>query len=110
MGHPTNRTADEHLFHCWNEGMGIASTKKSLSQSVNVEMSTDEIQQAFAKISDRFYVKAEPKPAKVSEKPLDFSKDYDRKCEVCGETPVVYITGMCGPCTFGEADTVAGNW
>jgi len=21
-----------------------------------------------------------------------------------------HFTGMCGPCTFGEANTVAGNW
>lgn len=31
-------------------------------------------------------------------------------CEVCGASPVVPITGMCGPCTFGEADTAGGNW
>lgn len=30
--------------------------------------------------------------------------DYSRKCEVCGATPVVNVSGMCGPCTFGEAD------
>jgi hypothetical protein len=36
--------------------------------------------------------------------------DWTSQCEVCGATPVVPATGMCGPCTFGEADTVAGNW
>lgn len=34
--------------------------------------------------------------------------DYD--CIVCGQTPVLPLTEMCGPCTFGEADTVGGNW
>jgi len=36
--------------------------------------------------------------------------DWTKKCEVCGETPIVPLTGMCGPCTFGEADTAGGNW
>ena len=36
--------------------------------------------------------------------------DWSKKCEVCGETPVVPLTGLCGPCTFGEAETVGGNW
>lgn len=36
--------------------------------------------------------------------------DYSMTCEVCGETPVVPLTGLCGPCTFGEADTAGGNW
>jgi hypothetical protein len=36
--------------------------------------------------------------------------DWSRRCEVCGQSPVVPITGMCGPCTFGEAETVGGRW
>jgi len=36
--------------------------------------------------------------------------DWSGKCELCGEGPIVPATGMCGPCTFGEADTAAGNW
>lgn len=36
--------------------------------------------------------------------------DWDRKCEVCDEVPVVCSTGLCGPCTFGEAETTGGNW
>ena len=36
--------------------------------------------------------------------------DWGGECEVCGQSPIVPATGMCGPCTFGEADTVAGNW
>ena len=39
-----------------------------------------------------------------------FAADYTRECEVCGSKPVVNETGLCGPCTFGEADTVGGNW
>lgn len=39
-----------------------------------------------------------------------FAVDWTRKCEVCGETPVVNQTGLCGPCTFGEAETAGGNW
>lgn len=36
--------------------------------------------------------------------------DWKGKCELCGASPIVPITGMCGPCTFGEADTAGGNW
>lgn len=31
-------------------------------------------------------------------------------CTVCKATPTVYPTGLCGPCCFGEADTINGNW
>jgi hypothetical protein len=36
--------------------------------------------------------------------------DWSGKCEVCGESPIVPLTGLCGPCTFGEAETAGGNW
>lgn len=32
-------------------------------------------------------------------------------CECCEQyTVLVKDIGMCGPCTFGEADTLNGNW
>lgn len=40
----------------------------------------------------------------------DAEPDWSRKCSVCGQSPVVPATGLCGPCTFGEADTAGGNW
>jgi CO dehydrogenase/acetyl-CoA synthase alpha subunit len=40
----------------------------------------------------------------------DTAPDWNHNCEVCGQTPVVPLTGMCGPCTYGEADTAGGNW
>jgi hypothetical protein len=36
--------------------------------------------------------------------------DWTKKCEICGQSPIVPCTGMCGPCTFGEAETMYGNW
>lgn len=39
-----------------------------------------------------------------------FKADYKRKCECCKGKPVVMATGLCGPCTFGEAATAGGNW
>lgn len=36
--------------------------------------------------------------------------DWTKKCVVCGATPIVPMAGMCGPCTFGEAETAGGNW
>lgn len=40
----------------------------------------------------------------------DLEADWSGECEVCGASPILPLTGMCGPCTFGEADTVGGNW
>jgi hypothetical protein len=36
--------------------------------------------------------------------------DWSQQCEVCEATPIVPLTGLCGPCTFGEAETANGNW
>ena len=57
-------------------------------------------------------MKAEQKqPKKLNPEPKRGpSGDWSRKCEVCGAVPVVEETGMCGPCTFGEAETANGNW
>lgn len=43
----------------------------------------------------------------------DYGRDdhnYQVACSVCGAKPTVADTGLCGPCCFGEADTVGGNW
>lgn len=40
----------------------------------------------------------------------DTEPDWTRNCAVCGNTPILPATGMCGPCTFGEADTINGDW
>lgn len=39
-----------------------------------------------------------------------FRPDWERACEVCDQKPVVNATGLCGPCTWGEADTMNGEW
>lgn len=39
-----------------------------------------------------------------------FAADYTRECGACGSKPVVNASGLCGPCTFGEAETIGGNW
>lgn len=36
--------------------------------------------------------------------------DWNGSCDVCGMSPIVPLTGLCGPCTFGDADTAGGNW
>lgn len=40
----------------------------------------------------------------------DVEPDWTGKCSNCGASPVVPVTGMCGPCTFGEAETAGGEW
>lgn len=37
-------------------------------------------------------------------------KNYDVRCENCDAVPTVGDLGLCGPCTFGEAETADGNW
>ena len=49
-----------------------------------------------------------PDPIEHDEK--DLETDWTKKCENCGQTPIVPATGLCGPCTFGEAETMGGNW
>jgi ribosomal protein L37E len=36
--------------------------------------------------------------------------NWKKACESCGAKPTHPSTDMCGPCTFGEADTAGGNW
>ena len=47
-------------------------------------------------------------PEVASEEQME--PDWDHECEVCGAKPIVPLTGMCGPCTWGEAETAGGNW
>lgn len=48
--------------------------------------------------------------ARPYDNPQDMEPDWETKCMNCGAVPVVPATGMCGPCTFGEAETIGGNW
>lgn len=49
-----------------------------------------------------------PKPSAADDS--ETKPDWTGHCENCGQSPIVPATGMCGPCTFGEADTAGGNW
>lgn len=40
----------------------------------------------------------------------DGAKDHERECTNCGALPTVHPTELCGPCCFGEASTINGNW
>jgi len=44
------------------------------------------------------------------QEPDPFEKVWDVPCLVCDQVPTVRATELCGPCTFGEAETVGGNW
>lgn len=50
---------------------------------------------------------ANPKPRAAGN--ADFEPDWTRHCDNCHATPIVLLSGMCGPCTFGESET-GGNW
>ncbi len=38
------------------------------------------------------------------------TRNYEVGCENCDQKPTVGDTGLCGPCCFGEAETINGNW
>lgn len=40
----------------------------------------------------------------------DAEPNWQVECEVCGMVPTVGETQLCGPCCFGEAETIGGNW
>ena len=46
--------------------------------------------------------KADRKPPKSDILVAD--EDYGRRCMVCGQTPTIHPTGLCGACCCGEAD------
>lgn len=54
--------------------------------------------------------KKKPKPKELTKDDPEVRPDYSRGCSNCGDSPIVPVTGMCGPCTFGEAETAGGNW
>lgn len=37
-------------------------------------------------------------------------KDWLIPCQNCDAVPTVHPTQLCGPCCFGEAKTINGNW
>ncbi len=36
--------------------------------------------------------------------------DWRGSCMACGASPILPLTDLCGPCTFGDAETSGGNW
>lgn len=65
----------------------------------------------MSKVTIRWAKGHEPEGTAPAPTPVESPTDaIPGKCEVCGATPVMRLTGMCGPCTTGEADTVNGNW
>jgi len=48
-------------------------------------------------------MKAHPKEPAARKRIEKVYADYTRRCENCDASPVVSLTGLCGPCTFGEA-------
>lgn len=48
---------------------------------------------------------------KEAKQPQVLSKEKEWGiCASCGQEQPLTEVGMCGPCTFGEADTINGNW
>lgn len=49
-------------------------------------------------------------PDHTAKQKAQFRPSWIQKCDNCGQSPIVPVTNLCGPCTFGEADTVMGGW
>jgi hypothetical protein len=49
-------------------------------------------------------------PKKKKYRCKEVTPDWSGACCNCNASPILPATGMCGPCTFGEADTIGGNW
>ena len=45
-----------------------------------------------------------------SDKLKNGDQDWDTPCQNCEQVPTVHPTQLCGPCSFGEAETAGGNW
>ena len=41
---------------------------------------------------------------------MDYEPDWVKSCETCNSLPTVPVSGLCGPCHFGVADTMGGDW
>ena len=85
--------------------LGVGSHRGWIERAVGVELS-DEDRKTF----ERYRGTAKHKVATKKDRDPDTEPDWAGSCENCGESPIVPSTGMCGPCTFGEADTIGGNW
>jgi len=40
----------------------------------------------------------------------NFKPNWNYSCSNCMGTPVVPISGLCGPCHFGTIDAILGEW
>ena len=40
----------------------------------------------------------------------NFRPDWGGTCENCEENPTVPSSALCGPCHFGTADAIGGDW
>ncbi len=53
---------------------------------------------------------AQDEPEVLSRNDPRIQPNWEGRCLVCGQSPTLPLTGMCGPCSFGEAETIGGNW
>ena len=86
--------------------LGVGNHRGWIERAVGVELS-DEDRKKF----ESYRGTAKQKTAMKKERErIGAEPDWTGECENCGASPIVPATGMCGPCTFGEADTIGGNW
>lgn len=62
-------------------------------------------------------MKRKMKPVNAKQEPKVYTSDdpeckpdWEGRCLVCGASPIMPITGMCGPCSTGDSTTAGGEW
>ena len=45
-----------------------------------------------------------------SKEQREWEPEWTKKCDNCGETPIVPDSELCGPCYFGTAQALMGGW
>ena len=89
--------------HAQKDLLGVGFHSGWIERAVGVELSYEDL-----KTFESYRGLADQKARKTRDPETE--PDWEGECSNCGQSPIVPATGMCGPCTFGEADTIGGNW
>lgn len=83
--------------------LGVGNHRGWIERAVGVQLSNED-----RKKFESYRGTAKQKVHKTRDSETE--PDWMGNCLICDASPIVPATGMCGPCTFGEAETAGGNW
>jgi hypothetical protein len=91
-----------HVANCPNCGIQFSCAKKLTDNAKRRRL-------AYL-LKQHLELDCEKLPETAATNERAFEKNWRIACLNCGERPTVGTTELCGPCCFGEAETVHGNW